>query len=75
MSNQQKKRKLKSRTGLDYDFKSTKFFERRAKYGDKHAKAHVDHMRGPDYKGRGNVPGFGGPEDNYETVDKIRAKS
>ena len=46
MSNQQKKRKLKSRTGLDYDFKSTKFFERRAKYGDKHAKAHVDHMRG-----------------------------
>ena len=61
MSNQKKRAEIKSRTGLDYDFKSTKFFERkRAKYGDKHAKAHVDHMRGlitqrQENKGRGNV--------------------
>ena len=74
MSGKEKKRKLKSRTGLDYDFESTKFLERHAKYGDKHAKAHVDHMRGPNYKGRGNVPNFGGSEDNYETIDKIRQK-
>ena len=74
MAGKDDKKKLKSRSGVDYSFDDVKFLERHAKYGDEYAKAHVDLMRGPDYKGRGNVPNFGGSEDRYQPIDKIRAK-